>query len=159
MEETVLMCRKCGKKLLTYSQASFRHYKSPLKNCKKCGTRYADPRCHEIAVEGIPNDTFSYLSYAIMGIAGGLLLWRGIHLFRMYQLGLPNSMQWLLPTVFVVGGAVMVVGGLYELITIATGIKAKKYDRLRKESELRLQNKDYAHELRSMGYIVPEEYL
>lgn len=37
-----IRCKNCGKKLLTYSQSSFRKYESPVKKCKKCGFRYAD---------------------------------------------------------------------------------------------------------------------
>lgn len=54
MQSYEIRCQNCGKKHLTYSQSSFRKYESPVKKCRKCGFRYADPRCHEIAIEGIP---------------------------------------------------------------------------------------------------------
>ena len=66
MQEIEIRCKGCGKKLLKYSQSSFRKYGSPLKNCKKCGMRYADPRYREIAIEGVPKDTFSISSYLIL---------------------------------------------------------------------------------------------
>lgn len=81
MQSIEIRCKSCGKKLLAYDQASTIRYKSPVKNCKKCGTRYADPRCHEIAIEGIPKDSFSIPSYVIMMIIGALILYRGIFLF------------------------------------------------------------------------------
>lgn len=158
MQEIEIRCKGCGKKLLKYSQSSFRKYGSPLKNCKKCGRRYADPRYHEIAIEGVPKDTFSISSYLILMLLGAFLLYRGIHLFRMYQLGVPSGMQFLLPTVFALGGIILVFGGIWEIITIVTGIKAKRFDKLRVESEMRLMNRSYAYSLQDFGYPVPEKY-
>lgn len=71
MEQFEVKCRGCGKKLLTYSKGSCIRYRSPLKTCRKCGTKYADPRCREIALEGIPGDTFSITSYLVLAIIGG----------------------------------------------------------------------------------------
>lgn len=159
MQEVKIRCKKCGKKLLTYSQGSFRRYKSPIKTCKKCGTRYVDPRCHEIAIEGIPKDTFSILSYVIMLIIGLLIGYRGIHLFGMRQLGMPQNTQWLLPVVFMIGGIIMAFGGIVEIIAIKTGIKARKFEKLKRESELRLRDKNYAYMMQNLGYQVPEEFL
>lgn len=159
MKTIVLRCKNCGKKLLTYSQASIQRYKSPVKSCKKCGTRYADPRCHEIAVEGIPPDTFSISSYVIIMIIGALILYRGIHLFGTYQLGVPDETQWLLPFLFVISGVIMAVAGIVEIILIKTGRKAVKYDKLRAESENRLRDKNYVYILQDLGYKIPEKYL
>lgn len=159
MQTIELRCKNCGKRLLKYSQASIQRYKSPVKNCKKCGTRYADPRCHEIAIEGIPSDTFSISSYVIMMIIGALIFCRGIQLFGKYQIGIPNEIQWILPCLFVIIGAVMVVGSIVEIILIKTGRKAVKYDKLRAESENRLSDKRYVYILKDLGYKIPEKYL
>lgn len=152
-------CNKCGKTLLTYDNGHFRRYKSPVKHCKKCGTVYADPRCHEIMVEGIPSDTFSYLSYFIMLIIGALIFYRGLVIFNSYQLGVPNQMQWLLPSVFIIIGLIMVIGGIWELISIKTGLKKKKFKKLALQSHERLKNKEYAYTLKQLGYKVPDKYL
>lgn len=159
MKYIEIRCKKCEKKLLTYSQSSFRKYKSPVRKCKKCGTTYADPRCHEIEIEGIPADTFSIPSYVIMMIIGALILYRGRYLFGMRQIGIPEGPQWLLPSLFVIGGAVMVLGCIVEIITIITGVKAKKYEKLRMESKERLSDKSYAYILQDLGYQIPEKYL
>lgn len=159
MQQTEIRCRKCGKKLLTYSQINVRKYKSPLHTCKKCGTKYIDPRCHEIAIEGIPADTFQISSYVILMIFGALILYRGIYLFGMHQMGVPDSTQWILPSVFAMGGLVMIIGGIAEIVMIITGIKAQKYERLRRQSEDRLRNKSYVYTLQDLGYQIPEEYL
>ena len=48
---------------------------------------------------------------------------------------------------------------IYQIIIILTGIKRKKFEKLRQESEERLQDYNYAKTLVSLGYSVPEEYL
>lgn len=159
MQSIEIRCKNCGKKLLKYEQSSSIKYESPVKKCKKCGTRYADPRCREIAIEGIPEGTFSIPLYVIMGIIGALILYRGIHLFGVHQIGTPDEIQWLLPSVFTILGAAMVIGSIVEIIAIKSGIKAKKYEKLRKESEERLSDKSYVYILQDLGYKVPEKYL
>lgn len=159
MNNYEVRCKGCGKKLLTYNEGSFRKYKSPLKQCKKCGAKYLDPRCHEIAIEGIPSDSFSVTSYLILLIFGAFILYRGIYLFGRHQLGVIEEIQWLLPAVFVIGGGIMVIGGIIEIISIISGSKCRKFDRLKMESEERLADNSYAYQLKELGYNVPERYL
>lgn len=159
MQSIEIRCKNCGKKLLTYEPPSTIKYESPVKNCKKCGTRYADPRCHEIAIEGIPDDTFNILPHVIIMIIGALILYRGIYLFSVHQINVPDKIQWLLPAFFTILGAVMVIGSIADIIAIKSGIKALKYEKLRKESEERLSDKNYAYILQSLGYKVPAKYL
>lgn len=68
-------------------------------------------------------------------------------------------MQWMMPTVISFVGAVMTIGGLIELIAIWTGWKKKWFERLGRESEIRMQNKSYVFTLQSLGYDIPEKYL
>ena len=159
MEFITLKCKNCNKKLMTYIPPGSRKYKSPLKKCKKCGTEYLDPRCHEIAAEGIPKDVFSIPSYLVLTVIGGLVIWRGIYLFGMHPIGMTDSFQWFMPTVFTIMGIAFALGGIIEIIAILTGAKAKKYEKLRQESEERLLDYDYAKSLVLLGYSVPEEYL
>lgn len=159
MKRYEIRCKNCGKKLLTYSKGCSVQYKSPVKICRKCGTMYADPRCHEIALDGIPPDTFSVRSNAVFAIIGALILYRGIYLFGKYQLGVPNKMQWMLPSVFVIWGAATAVWGIAEIILIVSGMKKRKFDALKRESEERLNDKNYAAVLRNLGYEIPEKYL
>ena len=115
MDIYTIRCKHCDKRLLTYIENGFRKYKSPVKTCKKCGTKYADPRCHEIAVEGIPFDTFSIPSYVLMSILGILILYRGRYLFGMHALGMPGESQWLSPSLLVIFGAIMIIVGIIHL--------------------------------------------
>lgn len=159
MAQIKIYCKKCGKKLLSYDPPGFIRYKSPVKKCSDCQTRYADPRCHEIAIEGIPRDTYNVWSYLFMLIIGALILWRGLALFGMHSLGAPENIQWFLPTMFIIFGIVLIIGGIIEIILIKTGIKQKKFERLAKESEERLNDKSYAYILSDLGYNVPDKYL
>lgn len=159
MKKIKIRCKQCGKKLLTYSQMSYRRYKSPINVCKKCGTRYADPRCHEIAVEGIPEDEFSASPRVITIIIGALVLCRGLYLFGMYEIGVPDNMQWLKPTIIAIAGLVIVLIGVAGIVAINSGIKEKKFEKLERESEQRLRNKNYARALQNLGYRVPKKYL
>jgi hypothetical protein len=94
-----------------------------------------------------------------MGIVGGLILWRGLYLFTVHQLGTSENIQWLYPTTFTVMGIFCILCAIYQIIIILTGIKRKKFEKLRQESEERLQDYNYAKTLVSLGYSVPEEYL
>lgn len=159
MEFITIKCKTCNKKLLTYSDASMRKYKSPLKKCRKCGTNYLDPRCHEIAAEGLPSYTYSIPSNVLMGIIGGLILWRGIYLFGGHQLGTADNIQWLLPTVFTIMGICFILFAIYQIIIIATGRKSAKFEKLTQESEERMLDHSYAEALAELGYGVPEKFL
>ncbi|MGN0634532.1 MAG: hypothetical protein ACI4JW_11780 [Oscillospiraceae bacterium] len=159
MQQIDIKCEGCGKKLLTYTPNGSKKYKSPLKLCKKCGACYADPRCHEIALEGIPRDEFLIAPNVVLMILGGLVLWRGIYLFGMKQMDIPDEMQWVLPTAFSLLGAIMIIAGITQIILIKTGAKAKKFERLKRESEQRLSDKSYAFALKQLGCNVPEKYL
>ena len=159
MKSIEIRCKNCGKKLLSYDGTTSTRYESPVKTCKKCGTRYADPRCREMAIEGIPWDTFHIWPNVVFIIIGALILYRGIHLFGVHQIGTPDELQWLLPSFFTLIGVVIVIGSIVDIIAIKSGLKEKKYEKLRKESEERLSDKSYVYILQDLGYKVPEKYL
>lgn len=145
-------CKSCGKKLLSYEKYQ-KKYKSPLAVCKKCGTEYFDPRCHELAVEGIPEAEFSIKSDIVLLVIGALICWRGYYLFGMHMLGTPDSMQFLMPSVILLLGIGMVIGAIADMIRISTGSKRRKYERLLEESRLRMEDEDYVQKLKETGYL------
>ena len=152
------ICPGCGKKLFSFEQRAV-IYESPLKTCKKCGTAYLDPRCHEMAAEGVPDDSFRISPSVVAMVIGALILWRGIHLAGMQQLGMPDFMQWFLPTVFILFGSGIILWGIFDIIMIKTGKKADKLKKKYDESLERLSNVSYARALAQMGYPVPERFL
>ena len=151
------MCPGCRKKLFSF-EARERKYGKIVRECKYCGKEYIDPRMYEPALEGIPADEFSILTYLIVAVVGGLLIWRAVYLFGVRQLGVSESIQWLLPTVFLVLGIAAVTGGIAEIIMIKTGIKARKMQKKYEESQNRLKDRGYISALKRLGYKLPEEY-
>ena len=150
-------CPSCGKKLFSY-EARTRKYGKMTGVCKKCNATYIDPRYKELAIIGIPEDEFSVLSYVLLILLGGFFFWRASHLFAVKQLGTPDSMQWLMPSVFALIGAALVIGGIAEIIMIKTGLKEKKMNKLLAESEQRMKDRTYVKMLLDMGVPVPEKY-
>ncbi len=159
MTRYVLRCSECGKKLLEYDTASIKRYKSPIKKCKKCGREYIDPRCHEIAAEGIPEDEFSVISYVFAFVLGLLILLRGLHLYGYRTAHTSKEIQWVLPTFICILGGAFLIFGVVEIFTILTGVKRAKFDRLYDKSDERLCDRNYALKLYNLGYKVPDKYL
>lgn len=147
-----IYCKNCGRKLLKYEKYE-RKYKSPIAYCKKCGKEYIDPRCHELAIEGIPEAEFKVTNGIFLFIIGALIAWRGFYLFGMRMLGTPDSMQWLLPTMILLLGFAMIIGAIIDLIRISTGSKKRKYERLLEESKVRISNDEYIWKLKNLGYL------
>ena len=75
MGDVKIYCSKCGKKLLSYNPPGFIRYKSPVKRCPSCNTRYVDPRCWEIAIQGLPRDTFNVGFWSFVFMEGHCIIW------------------------------------------------------------------------------------
>ena len=150
-------CHTCGKKLFSY-EARTRKYGEIIRKCGKCGVDYADPRYHELALDGIPEDEFGYLQYVLMIALGAFFIWRGLHLFGGRQLGVPEEIQWLMPSAFMLTGIAVIIAALIGIISVMTGAKRRRFDRLLRESEQRMKDPGYVYKLRKFGYNVPENY-
>lgn len=150
-------CPSCGKKLFEY-EMRMRKYGSMVGRCKKCKALYLDPRMVELAITGIPEDEYHMGPYALLVVLGAFMIWRGLHMFTRFQLGVPSQVQWLMPSVILILGFAVAAGGVYELILIKTGGKVKKMQRLLEQSRKRLEDEAYVHTLRSLGVDVPPGY-
>lgn len=147
-----MYCKNCSSKLLKYEKWE-RKYKSPISTCKKCGKEYLDPRCQELAVEGISKEEFKVSRDIVLLIIGGLIIWRGYYLSGMHILGTPDSMQWLVPTVVLLLGIAMLIVSVADAIGIITGLKRRKFEKLLKESQDRMNDENYVIKLKELGYI------
>lgn len=149
-------CPYCKRKILFYERNCWK-YGSPVKKCKKCGERYMDSRYHEIAIEGIGSGIFSVKNNIIVLLisVGLLLLSYLIYMFEISYLGYYHISWYFVMGFLVFGIAYLII----DLIRILTGLKARKVERLFRESENRLSDKDYARELWINGYGVPKKYL
>lgn len=112
-----------------------------------------DPRCHELAVEGIPKEEFKISRDIVLLIIGGLVAWRGYYIFGMHMLGYPDSMQWLVPTVVLLLGIAMLIASVVDAISIITGLKKRKFEKILNESRDRMNDDNYVTKLKELGYI------
>lgn len=151
-----IKCESCGKKLLTYETYEIK-YGSPLKACRACGREYIDPRYREMVITGFPEKEFKKSTCLIMLIIGVFILWRGIYLFGMRQLNVINELQWVVPAVVTLLGAIFVIGSIVEFIRILSGSKLRKYNRLMEESKKRTQDEGYVYKLKKLGYLRTED--
>lgn len=151
-------CPSYGKKLFTY-ETTVRKYGCMVKKCKKCGSEYIDPRYHEIAAEGIPESEFRISHDIILAVIGVLIVWRGIYLFGMKALNVPDELQWAEPVLFLCLGAACIIGAVVDIILVRSGKKKEIFMRRYQESVWRLSNRDYADTLRKAGYNVPENFM
>ena len=85
MEIRTIRCKCCNKILLIYNKNGFKKYKSPVKVCENCGTKYADPRCHEIAIQGIPYNAYILYPHVLLALYGAYKLCKGIYLLTTYE--------------------------------------------------------------------------
>ena len=150
-------CPSCGKKQFSYEPRGKR-FEKIVKSCKSCGKEYLDPRSHELAIEGIPQDAFQITPYLFMLVLGALIGWRGWYLFGRQQLGTPAQISWLMPGVFLIMGIVCVIASIVGIIRIKTGSKAKQFEKLMSESRMRMKDTDYVRKLQALGYPLPQEY-
>lgn len=114
-------------------------------------------RYHEIVIDGIRQNALS-ADEAAIGVLGGTVLaaiFFGITYFTMKLDGSYYPMAVLLG----VAGVIIMIVSIVDFLRIITGAKKRRFDKLQIKSDQRLQDKNYAQELLSVGYDVPEKYL
>lgn len=149
-------CPYCEKAISGYSSAA-RDYGTPIRTCRNCNQQYLDSRFIELAVEEpAPRDLSAStgLKVALFG-AAGLIISVGFTLFTLFSRGEYYPKMILVSVMSVI----LIIYGIVDAIRVKTGAKMKSLDRKRDESEQRLMDKAYAHQLRELGYDVPEKYL
>ncbi len=147
-----LSCAHCGQHLLTYEPREVK-YGNPIRTCPNCGREYLDPRVREMAISGVPGKEFSKAGMLLCVAVGAV-----IALYGWYKFGqavrLPAEIR---AGCYIALGAVVMLGGIVELIRVLTGTKQKKYDFLMEESQQRVSNESYVAKLKFLGYPFPEE--
>lgn len=134
-------------------------YGSPIRTCRQCGRQFVDKDYEELALRGeegivkkhvAPGKVFSIL---LFGSVFGVLLIDGTGTFTHF----PGEEDFLL-----IGFcALLFCGFLYSAFS-----EYREYNKRIKEqvkelraSEKRLSNRQYALQLKDLGYKVPEKYL
>lgn len=132
-------------------------YGSPIVICPKCSRESLDRNIHEIAVEGISENEYNvkeriklaFLFLAIGLLSSALLIYEVKFLGYYHVVLVGATLAFLLLFVLMLG---------YSL-HILSGGRANTIEKLRQQSVMRLQNKEYAHKLKYVGYSVPNEFL
>lgn len=131
-------------------------YGSPLRRCPNCGTDYIDDRYREIAIDGYIPNALSPIRSLTVSVIGLIIVMLGI-LMRRLEINSTGSYHTI--TIAIAGlGAVMFIVGLEDLISIITGSKRKKLEKLKAESMERMKNAVYVQSLINAGINVPKEY-
>ena len=156
MTETTGSCPYCGAAINGFDSRAWL-YGSPVRTCGRCGNKYIDRRYHEIAIDGVAPDAFSVdksrkmLLFSLVCIAVSIVF---------------CSITYFLNGTVTRGGiaigilgAVIAVCMLVDIIRTKSGAKERRFEALRKESEERLSDREYAVLLSENGYKVPEKYI
>ena len=147
----ILRCKCCNKKLCNKENFKIK-YKSPVGRCKKCGTEYIIPGCHEISLFEVKEAEFQIRGWIILSVFGALIALRGCHLFGMHELGSESDSHFMAWFITILGIAIIGIA-LYNFVYTFTGYKKKKYDRLIHESKVRMSDEEYVSKLIKLGYL------
>lgn len=149
-------CPYCGKEIYGFNENAWEYGRS-VRSCKRCKKKYIDPRYHEIAIDGINPDAYN-IRRSVIGMLIGMacvIISALVNLCFVYFDG-----DYYLRLVFAgFMGAVLTVFMMVDIIRIKTGIKERHLEKLRMESEQRLQEMDYVQELINAGIEVTGQYL
>ena len=148
-------CPHCGKEISGYMENQM-YFGSPIITCKKCKGKYLDRRFHEIAIDGIGNVLSIKRSAKILLIFLALFSIAFIvNFFSIMQSGKYNVKLFFVQILSLFA----MVFAIADMVMIKTGMKAKRYEKKKLESIVRLRNIEYAKTLSEFGYEVPDEYL
>lgn len=128
-------------------------YGSPVRKCDKCGNEFLDRRFTELAISGIPENQLS-VKRGVMG-----MLWGLAFVLAGFLLSLMAGSWTIKSSVISIGGGLMALCFLADMISILTGNKLKKFEEIKNLSEERLSDHNYAKTLAELGYNVPEKFL
>lgn len=157
MQQTFGKCPHCGKSIAVNYMLNEWKYGSPIKVCKKCNQEYIDKRYHEMAIDGLNPETFD-IKASLVFLTFGITCFVASILVTIFTLWLDRSYY---PMMIAIGimGILIVIGMLCNIIAIKFGLKQRRVEKKMLQSVERLQNKEYAYKLASLGYNVPERFL
>lgn len=131
-------------------------YGSPIKHCPSCGTEYFDERYREIAIDGyIPNTLSPKRSLIIVAISAAFVLFAIV--MYLYETHSNRGYYHIVEIPIAIGGTATFLLGIADFISIVTGSKQKKLERLKAQSEERMQNPDYVQKLAEVGVNVHKQ--
>lgn len=140
-------CPKCGKKQPAPDNRWC--YGSPIKQCPECGMEYFDERYREIAISGYIPGALS-LKKAVKTAAVGAVFVLLAVLMYFYETRTSGRYHVILIVIGIAGAAIILLG-LIDFFEIFSGVKQKKLERFKAESEERLKNSEYVEKLAELG--------
>ncbi len=154
----VRVCEDCGAKLGPVLPNGSR-YGSLIQQCPSCKSLYFDRSYREIAVDGFKEadlETKSGLGHIVLVLLLALLS-TGMFILNFFG-GFGNRMYFAIPIMAVIMWYWFATS-IRNQIDTWTGKKQKELEKLKLESEKRMQNRSYADVLVQQGYRVPRKYL
>ena len=152
----VRLCKNCGAKLGTVLPDGSR-YGSLVQKCPSCNSLYFDRSYREIEVDGFRKaDLESNLLFIVLSFLLALLS-TVIFVLNVFG-GFGNRVYLACPIMAVILWFWFAIS-IGSQIDVWTGKKQKELEKLRLESEERMQNRRYAELLAQQGYNVPQKYL
>jgi len=143
-------CPNCGA-TISIGISNSHNYGSPLQTCPKCSKIYVDKTFHEIEIEGIRECDVSTKGSAGLMVGSAIAAIVSLLLFSFIShLGL---------IVVFLFSVIAFVYTIVDAIKIKSGKAKAELEAERQKSIQRLQNKEYAHAMKQLGYNVPEKYL
>lgn len=127
-------------------------YGSPIRTCSKCHGEFWDKRYTELAISGIPENQLSVKRNLILILMGIGFVAVG------YLLSIMRGGWNIKSSVISIGGGIIALCFIIDIISILTGTKLRKLEKLRSQSEERLKNYEYSERLADLGNNVPNEY-
>ena len=152
----IRVCDNCGARLGPILPDGSR-YGSLIQQCPSCKSLYFDRSYREIAVDGFKEaELKSKLREIVITLLLALLL-TGFFVLNTFG-GFGNRVYLVVPIMAVVMWYWFATS-IADQIDTWTGKKQKELEKLKLESEKRMQNRSYADVLVQQGYNVPQKYL
>lgn len=142
-------CPHCGLKYAYWQPKNTALYGSPFRVCSRCGKVFIDKMYKEIAVDGY-NEYFlmKVQPFSIFAIVIGIIL------ILVDVLGIKVYLAAVIGGIFLIAGIYFVISDIRDHEK-----RIAEYKKLKKESEDRLSDPEYAKALKELGYNVPSKYL
>ena len=155
MKYTTKRCPYCNN-IYDHHSSMFAEYNwgSPIIKCNKCGKLFEDDEMIELAA--LPYDETKYVT--LKNLKGFFNIFTVCFILMTFLLITDPSMR----APFTIG--LEIISGLVTLhcirsVTVDKHKYVEQYKRAYNESYQRLSNPNYAKQLKSMGYGIPEEFL
>ena len=153
MKYTTKKCPNCGNTYAWLEPKYMVNYGSPIRYCAKCGTRFIDRDYKEIAIDGFRKTFIAKVRpFSIICTIVGL----GLFAMEIFYFGGSDLaiFSYIFGGLFILTGVISIIGDIKDHEE-----RKKEFERLKRESEERLSDPEYAQLLKDLGFYVPPQFL